>query len=286
MRNIFLFIRRYFNLLFFLLLQAVCIYFIVSYSKYHQAAFAGTANKLTGGINKQYNKVEYYFELKRTNDSLVKANEMLYNKLRANYNIPDSLNKAVIDTMMVDSISRYRKFNYLSAKVISNSVSSQANYMVVWGPNVRSFTVGMGVAGINNTVVGEVTEVDGDYATVKTLLHRDSRYSGLLPKAGQSGELSWNGEQPNVISLSNISKGAKVAVGDTVFTSGRSDFFPKGMLVGTVADIRPETVNTKLKVSLRTFTNFYTVEYVYGIQSIDAAEIKKLTGNAKAALNK
>jgi rod shape-determining protein MreC len=283
-RNIFLFIRRYFNLLFFLLLQAVCIYFIVSYSKYHQAAFAGTANKLTGSINKQYNKVEYYFELKRTNDSLVKANEMLYNKLRADYNIPDSLNKVVIDTIRVDSISQYRKFNYLSAKVVSNSVSSQANYIVIYGDNVKKFKVGMGIAGINNTVVGIVTEVDGSYATVMSLLHKDSHINGLLPKANQGGQLSWNGEKPNIISLSNISKGSKVAKGDTVF-SGRSAIFPRGMLIGTVLDVKPETANTNLKIDLHTFTDFYTLEYVYGIESADAGEIKKLLDKAKASVN-
>lgn len=284
MRNIFLFIRRYFNLLLFILLQAVSIYFIVSYSKYHNAAFGNTANRLTGSINKQYNKIEYYFELKRTNDSLLKANEMLYNKLRADFNIPDSVNKVVIDSIKVDSITQFRKFNYLSAKVISNSVSLQANYMVVYGPNVKNFTKGMGIAGINNTLVGIVTEVDGEYATVMSLLHKDSHISGLLPKAGQGGVLSWNGEKPNIISLGNISKGAKVAKGDTVYT-GKSGIFPRGMLVGTVTDIQPESANTNLKISLKTAVDFYTIEYVYGIQSTDAEEIKKLLDKAKASLN-
>lgn len=210
---------------------------------------------------------------------------MLYNKLRADYNIPDSLNKVVIDTIKVDSISQYRKFNYLSAKVVSSSVSSQANYMVVYGPNVKYFTKGMGIAGVNNTVVGQVTEVDGEYATVMSLLHKDSRISGLLPKAGQGGLLSWNGEKPNIISLGNISKGAKVAKGDTVFTSGRSEIFPKGMLVGTVQNVNPESANTNLKIDLHTSTDFYTIEYVYGIQSTDAAEVKKLLDKAKASVN-
>ena len=285
MRNIFLFIRRYFNLLFFLLLQAVSIYFIVSYSRYHRAAFGSTANKVTGRINKQYNKVEYYFELKRTNDSLLKANEMLYNKLRTDFNVPDSANKIVIDSIKVDSLNQYRKFNYLSAKVISSSVSSQANYMVIYGPNVKYFTKGMGIAGVNNTVVGQVTEVDGEYATVMSLLHKDSQISGLLPKAGQGGVLSWSGEKPNIISLGNISKGTKVAKGDTVFTSGRSAIFPKGMLIGTVLNVAPESANTNLKINLQTSTDFYTIEYVYGIQSTDAAEVKKLLDKAKASVN-
>ena len=147
MRNIFLFIRRYANLLIFLILQVICIYFIVSYSKYHEAAFGDTANKFTGRINKQYNKVEYYFQLKRTNDSLVKANEVLYNKLRSNFNISDSVDKVFIDTMRIDSINRYRKFNYLNAKVVANSIAAQSNFIVINGSNVHSFKKGMGIVG-------------------------------------------------------------------------------------------------------------------------------------------
>ena len=75
MRNIFLFIRRYFNFLFFLILQGFCLYMLFNYNRYHQAVFMNVANEYTGKIYKQYNDVEYYFKLRKTNDSLIKANE-------------------------------------------------------------------------------------------------------------------------------------------------------------------------------------------------------------------
>ena len=284
-RNIFLFIRRYFNFIFFLILQALCIYFIVSYSKYHEAAFGNTANKITGIINKKYNKATYYFQLKSTNDSLVKANEVLYNKLRNDFNIPDSADKTVIDTLRIDSIISYKKFNYLSAKVVANSVSSQSNFIVITGPNVKTFTKGMGIAGINNNAVGIITEVDGDYAVVMSLLHKDSHISGKLLKGGETGTISWNGEQPNFLSLSNIPKSAKVTKGDTIITSGFSAIFPKGILIGKVADVRPESANNNFKIMLRSATDFYNLEFVYAIKSADAGPVKKLMEKAKAATN-
>ena len=134
MRNIFLFIRRYFNFLVFLILQVLCIVMIVHYSKYHQAMFGNSANRITGKINAQYDRIEYYFQLKKTNDSLVKANETLYNKLASNYNLPDSGSKQMIDSIRIDSIVQYRKFNYISAKVVANSVTSQSNFVVLQSP--------------------------------------------------------------------------------------------------------------------------------------------------------
>ena len=285
MRNIFLFIRRYANLLVFLFLQVLSIYFIISYSKYHEAAFGNTTNKFTGSINKRYNKVEYYFQLKRTNDSLVKANEFLYNKLRSNFNINDSVDKKFIDTMRIDSINRYRKFNYLNAKVIANSISAQSNFIVINGSNVHTFKKGMGIVGINNDVVGVITEVNGDYAAVMSLLHKDSKLSGKLLKGGETGTLSWDGKKPNILSLNNIPKSAKVAIGDTIITSGFSAIFPKGIMIGRVTDIKPETTNNNYRITLKSAANFYNIEYVYAIESADTEPIKNILDKAKASVN-
>ena len=87
------------------------------------------ANEVTGKIYKQYNNVEYYFQLKKTNDSLVKANEMLYNKLKQDFEMPDTVNRIAIDTIIVDSLEKYRKYMYMQAKVIGNSVSLPNNYI-------------------------------------------------------------------------------------------------------------------------------------------------------------
>ena len=261
------------------------IYFIISYSKFHEAAFGNTANKFTGRINKQFNKVEYYFQLKRTNDSLVKANESLYNKLRNNFNISDSLDKVFLDTIKVDSLSRYRKFNFLNAKVVANSIAAQSNFIVITGDNVHSFKKGMGIVGINNDVVGVITEVDGNYATVMSLLHKDSKLSGKLLKSGETGTLSWDGKKPNILSLNNIPKSAKVALGDTIITSGFSAIFPKGIMIGRVTDIKPETSNNNYRITLKTTANFYNIEYVYAIESADAEPVKNILEKAKASAN-
>ena len=87
------------------------------------------ANEITGKVYTQYNTLEYYFNLKRTNDSLVKANERLYNKLKQDFEVPDTVNLSVIDTIKVDSLERHRKFLYMQAKVIANSVNLPNNYI-------------------------------------------------------------------------------------------------------------------------------------------------------------
>jgi rod shape-determining protein MreC len=48
MRNIFLFIARFSNLFFFLLLQGVALTMLFRYNKFHEAAYMNVANEVTG----------------------------------------------------------------------------------------------------------------------------------------------------------------------------------------------------------------------------------------------
>ena len=282
MRNIFLFIRRYFNLLFFLLLQGFCIYLIVQYNTYHNAVFSNTANQLTGKVNEQYNKAEDFFYLKKTNDSLVKANERLYNKLKADFLLPDTTSKTVVDTIKIDSLTEYRKYAYLQAAVIENSVTTQSNYIVLARGKAQQLKEGMGVIGINNGVVGIVTAVSNDYAVVMSLLHKDSHINGKLYKGGETGTITWDGKTPNIISLTDIPKSAKVAKGDTVITSGISTTsLPKGMFIGYVTEVIAEKSSNNFLIKLKTATDFYNLQYVYAIDNLQQAAINQLLDSVK-----
>ncbi len=282
MRNIFLFIRRYFNFILFLMLQGFSIYLIVHYSNYHQAVFSKTANQLTGKINEKYNSITYYFQLKKTNDSLVAANEKLYNKLKADFEIPDTASNYLVDSIKVDSMERFRRYHYFPAKVVYNSVAAQNNFIVLSRGSSQNIKEGMGVIDHNTGVVGIVTEVSTDYAVVMSLLHKDSHLSAKLLKGGESGILNWDGKQPNIISLSGIPKSAKVAKGDTVVTSGLStSSIPKGMMLGIVQEVRADKSTNNYLVKIKTSVDFSNVEFVLVIDNKQAESIRAILDTVK-----
>ncbi len=281
MRNIFLFIRRYFNFLLFLLLQGFSIYFIVHYSRYHNALFSNSANQVTGKINDQVNRVEYYFRLKNTNNELVKADGILLNKLRSDFEIPDTASRTVIDSIQVDSLEHYRRYLYLDAKVVYNSVSSQNNFIVLHRGANQQLKEGMGVIEPNTGVVGMITEVSNDYAVVMSLLHKNSLISGKLMHGGETGTISWDGKLPNLLSLTGIPKTAKVAKGDTIITSGYSTSYPKGMLIGVVEEVIPEKTSSNFLIKLRSSANFYNLQFVYIIDNKQTEAINNILDKAK-----
>src|SRR6187401_91677 len=120
MRNIFLFIARFSNLLFFLLLQVIALSMLFSYNKFHQAAYMNVANEVTGSVFLRYNNVETYFGLRKENERLRLQNAELMNKLRDNFSSPDSTAQLITDTLKLQDQEQYRKFLFLPAKVIGN----------------------------------------------------------------------------------------------------------------------------------------------------------------------
>lgn len=283
MRNVFLFIRRYFNFLLFLLLQFFSIYLIISYNKYHSAVGAAVMNEVTGKVNTQYNKIDNYLQLKRTNEQLAKDNEQLRNKLRQNFENPDTATRIVTDSIPFDTLGNKRKWEYQSAKVVSNSVTAQNNFLVLGRGSAQLLNKDEGVIDPNNGVVGIVTEVSENFAVVMSLLHKDSRISGVLKNdANGGGSIIWDGKEPNYLSFINVRQSAKAKKGDTVITSGITPTFPYGMIIGTIDEIRPDKSTNNFIIKIKTAANFYNLQYVYAIKNYQREEIDRLVEKAKS----
>lgn len=257
-------------------------YMIFSYNRYHHAVYSKAANEITGNISKRYNSIEYYFQLKRTNDSLVKANEVLYNKLRQDFEIPDSVNKIAIDTMNFDSSHKQRKYLYMQAKVISNTVNLLNNYIELHRGKLQGVLPDMGVIDVNNAVVGTVVDVSNNYSVVMSLLHEQSNLSARLKKGGETGIVSYDGKTPGILYLKDISKSAKIHAGDTVITSGFSDKFPGGLLVGYVKDIINDKSSSTYTVRLKPAVDFEKLQYAYIINNLQKEEPQQLLNKVKS----
>ena len=286
MRNIFLFIRRYFNFVIFLVLQGFAIYLIVHYNKYHNAIASVYMNEVTGRVNEQYNKVDYYFQLNKTNQQLVKDNERLRNLLKTNFEKPDTANKIITDSIPFDTLGSRRKWIYQAAKVVSNSVTAQNNFIVLGRGSAQQLKKDEGIIDSNNGGVGIVTDVSENYAVVMSLLHKDSKINALLkndPLGG--GSIVWDGKEPNYLNMINVRKSVKVLKGDTVLTSGITTTFPYGLMIGTVERVEPEKNSNNYHIIIKSTANFYNLQYVFAIDNYQREEINKLVEKAKLKIN-
>jgi rod shape-determining protein MreC len=274
-RNIFLFIRRYFNFLFFLVLQIIALSFLFRYNKFHEAAFMGIANELTGRVSSRYSNIEYYFHLKKTNEALASQNQELLNSLQSNFQPPDTTIQIRTDTVKIDTVATARRYVWRGARVVNNSVSLQNNYITIHRGELQGVTKDMGVISPTG-LVGMVVNTSENFAVVMTMLNRQSSVSAKLKKTGEIGKIQWDGESPSRVTMINVPKSVQVAIGDSVVTSGYSLSFPPGVLIGTITEVINEKSSNFYILSVKPSTNFYNVEYVTVVGNLQKDEQRKL----------
>jgi rod shape-determining protein MreC len=279
-RNVILFIRKYSNFLFFLLLQIIALSFLFRYNKYHEAAFMNVAGEFTGSINQRFSKVEYYFRLKKINEQLAAENLRMNQLLKENYEKPDGSERAVKDTIQNDSILEIRKYIWLGAQVVGSTTNTQLNFITIHRGLLQDVRPNMGVVSPQG-IVGTVVNVSDNYASVMTLLHRQYKVVVKLKNGGERGTVEWDGVSPAYVTLKDIPKSAKLKTGDSVVTSPTSSLFPGNLMVGTIAEIVEDKSSNFYTLKVKPATNFFNIEFVYVIANTQYLEQKRLEDSTR-----
>jgi rod shape-determining protein MreC len=278
-RNIFAFIRRFSVLLFFLLLEIISLTLLFRYNRFHQAAYMDTAGEITGSIEAQYKKVNDYFHLKKENEELRRRLNEVQNQLLQNFSSPDSTQRIITDSTSVDTSGERRKFLYMDAEVVNNSVTQPNNYFTLHRGSKQSVQPGMVVISANG-VAGVVLDVTENFSTVMSMLNKQSRISASLKKTGESGRIEWDGVNPRLVQLRDIPKSVKVQKGDTVITSRYSDF-PPGIMVGIIEKVILEKSSNNYLLQVRPANDFSRLQNVFVISNLQRNEQLELENKLK-----
>lgn len=253
---------------------------LVNYSRSHRARYFELSYEVTGRINRQYNNFTRFFSLAENNRRLTEENARLNNLLKQNFALPDTNAQEKAMTIVVDSQQLTRKYLWRPARVINNSVAEQNNYITLERGRKQGVATDMAVVGPTG-IVGVVTDVSDNMCIVMSLLHRKSFTSVAHKKTLVTGNLEWNGKNPELLQVRGIPKSTKVAKGDTIVTSNLSIKFPEGLVVGTIAEIRQEAEGNNYVLYVKPGANFYTLEQVYVIENKFLKEQQELESRTK-----
>lgn len=276
MRNIFLFIRRYFTFLAFLILQAVALWFLFTYNRFHQARGMSAANEVTGWFNTRYNTFEDFFKMKEENKRLLKLNDSLMNMLSTNFVTKDSSSRILRDSVPYDTLGHYRLYAWRDAQVVRSTVNSEKNYVQINRGSNQGIKDNMGVFSSDGGLVGQVVNVGKNFSQVMSLLHVQNKVSVIVKKTQNSGILSWDAKDPRFLTLSNIPKSDSLVKGDTILTGKYSLSFPPGHIVGTVAEIIPDNSTNFYVLRIKTAANFNNLQQVMVVENLQYEELNQL----------
>ena len=257
MRSLLNFLLRFKTLILFLVLEVVALAMISTSHNYHQTVFYGLSRNITGFVARRVERGTYYFRLRQVNEELVQENTMLRKRIEGLTSAPQEGVAAVHDT--VSGVN----YTYLSARVISNSVNKQKNFITLDRGSRQGVAVGMGVASPSG-VVGVVVGVSGNYSVVMSLLNTDFRLSASIARNDYFGSLAWDGTNYRYARLSEIPHHVEVSEGDTIVTSGYSAIFPAGLMAGTLTGDQKRggdfiSLKVLLSVDFKKLTNVYVI---------------------------
>lgn len=275
MRSLLRLLIKNYPFLLFLLLEVLSVVFIINYNSFQRASFLNSSNAVSASIFSSYSRVAQYFRLTKVNNDLSAENAELRNRI-------DEYEAALLDSVLQvhgqDSI-----FRYISARVVNNSINKQQNYITLNKGRKHGIKPDQGIISAQG-VVGIITNVSESYSMGLSVLNPRWSISAKLKNSGYYGSLFWNGKDYRKAELNEIPFHVKLAVGDTIVTSGYSSVFPEGIMIGTINELsRPEGENYyKIDVLLAPdLKSIAQVEVIANTRIDEMKQLKSETENAE-----
>lgn len=250
----------------FLLLELFCALLLVNNNQYQSTVFFNSSNHLVANMLGFSQSARGYFALREVNENLSQENaqlKMLVEQYRQN---------AASSQAKHDSLVRY---DFVSAKVINNSVSNFKNYITINRGQDVGIEPGMAAISILGAV-GKVRSVSEHYSVLISLLNIDEQVSSVLKRTGNFGTAQWDGTDPRFINLHYVPRHVQPMVGDTVMTSGYNAVFPEGVLIGIVKDVKLKEEALFYDIRVELAQDFRRLAFVKIVKSKLKSELDSL----------
>lgn len=271
MRSLLNFLARYNNLIIFLILEGVSLYFVASRNSYHNTRILFAVRSFTYGIEERINNTRNYLNLRDINKNLAAENVALKNSLERLVRKENSIFISVSDSVYK------QQYIHTTAEVIDNSVNRQKNFYTINKGGLQGIRVNMAVNS-SDGVAGVIVGCSDNFSIAMSLLNLDFKLSVRIKSNGYFGSLSWDGRDYRQAILSEIPQHVSVSVGDTIETTGFSAVFPEGILVGTVNDFEKAGGDFyKIKISLVTdFKKMHFVDVIGNMKKTEQLDLQNL----------
>ncbi|MFK5958811.1 MAG: rod shape-determining protein MreC [Lutibacter sp.] len=269
MQQLIYFIKKFRYFLLFILLETLALIFTIQHHSYHSSKFINSANSISGGFYNKMNNIHEFFLLKDENKLLIEENTHLKNLLdKQKFN---SLND---NFTVIDTLEYFQKYEYSSAKVINNNFTNRNNYLTINKGRNQGLEPDLGI--INSTgIIGVIQNVSSNFSTIISILNNNSRINVRLKNSDYYGTLAWDGENYNIIQITDIPRQAIIKIGDSIITGGKSAIFPEGINIGVIKDFKFENNKYKL-INISLFNDMSAIGYVQVIKNLKKSEQKKL----------
>jgi len=179
-------------------------------------------------------------------DSLMAENESLRSQLAdAQKSARDGIEASEENTRLRKLLElREKHTDYVmeSCKVVLWSSSNWSSAFTISKGSSSGIELGDPVITEYGAVVGQISELGTNWATVSTLIDVDMSVGAFVGATGNSGMVvgEFSFMRNKTAKLTYLADGAQIFVGDDVLTSGSGGAFPAGLMIGTLSAVQTE----------------------------------------------
>lgn len=274
MRNLIRFLKRYYYIFLFILLEGLAIYIISQNAYYQGSAITLVANEIAGRITEKTHNISHYFTLGSSNEALVKENARLREMIETSYIKYGNKIFEYNDTVYK------QQYEYIDAKVIQKTINKRNNYFILNKGIIHGVKENMGVISPDG-IVGVIINTSQNFSLVMSILHQDSRPNIKNSRTKISGTLLWDGINYSKGKLVDIPSSIPLEIGDTIITSGFSQDFPEGIKVGNIIGFEKDKGSGFYVVDIKFTVDYNKLEYVYIVKNFFKQEHELLIKDIK-----
>ena len=221
-----------------------------------------------GGIGDHFDKVA---DLQQENDDLRAQVADLERQLRKAQKESEE-NQRLRDLLELQS--QRRDLKTVSARVTERSISNWENTLTLTRGTSAGVAIGDCAIDEYGNLVGVVTDAGMNWCTVTTILDTTSaigatvfRTEQVAVAQGQLGLMS-DGQ----LALTYVEEPDKLIAGDLVVTSGLGGYYPSGLPIGTVTELRTDTGGLTQYAVLSPKADIGALTQVFLITEFDVVE--------------
>lgn len=232
---------------------------------------------LQSGVNavgtSLYNNIRDYSSLKEAqaeNDRLSSRIDQLIeenNRLQSNLYELDRLRE------LYQLDQEYMQYEKIAARIIAKDSGNWFQVFRIDKGSSDGIQENMNVMA-GGGLVGIVTDVGSNYATVRAIIDDDSNVSGMCMRTGATCNVSGNLTlyQEGRLGLDHIKKEADIQAGDKIVTSNISDVFLPGILIGYASELTTDANNVTKSGTILPVAEFDNLQEVLVITQLKNGE--------------
>ena len=212
---------------------------------------------------RMYNYMFSYDKLEAENDMLKKQILNMEKDVRTAHELARENERL---QQLLGLKEQHEDYELEPAYIISWEASSWRSAFTIGKGTNKGLEVGMCAITENGQVVGLITDVGANWATITTILDNGLEISASIASSGYNGVVqgTYQSEDTKLLRMNYLTNEAIIKNGDQVVTTG-STLYPKGLLLGKITNVSLDETGVAKFASLEASCSLEDLEQVFVI---------------------